>query len=75
MSRVFHKRRSGGFTLLELLIALAVTAAVVALMFAGFGAIGRSEERNQRVMERSERMLVVSQWLGRKFEDSAVKFF
>ena len=57
MSRVFHKRRSGGFTLLELLIALAVTAAVVALMFAGFGAIGRSEERNQRVMERSERML------------------
>ena len=68
MSRVFHKRRSGGFTLLELLIALAVTAAVVALMFAGFGAIGRSEERNQRVMERSERMLVVSQWLGRKFD-------
>eukprot|EP01041_Mallomonas_annulata_P027291 gene27291-48847_t len=68
MSRVFHKRRSGGFTLLELLIALAVTAAVVALMFAGFGTIGRSEERNQRVMERSERMLVVSQWLGRKFD-------
>lgn len=59
---------SRGFTLLELLIALAVTAAVVALMFAGFGTIGRSEERNQRVMERSERMLVVSQWLGRKFD-------
>ncbi|MDD2176772.1 prepilin-type N-terminal cleavage/methylation domain-containing protein [Acidovorax sp. D2M1] len=57
-----------GFTLLELLIALAVTAAVVALMFAGFGTIGRAEERNQRVMERSERILVVSQWLGRKFD-------
>lgn len=70
MSRVFKasERASRGFTLLELLIALAVTAAVVALMFAGFGTIGRSEERNQRVMERSERMLVVSQWLGRKFD-------
>ena len=62
------KNASAGFTLLELLIALAVTTAVVALMFAGFGMIGRSEERNQRVMERSERMLVVSQWLGRKFD-------
>lgn len=60
--------KSLGFTLLELLIALAVTAAVVALMFAGFGVIGRSEERNQRVMDRSERMLVVGQWLGRKFD-------
>jgi len=59
---------SRGFTLLELLIGLAVTAAVVALMFAGVGVIGRSEERNHRVIERSERMLVVSQWLGRKFD-------
>jgi general secretion pathway protein J len=67
MSSILQKR-SRGFTLLELLIALAVTAAVVTLMFAGFGVIGRSEERNQRVMDRSERMLVVSQWLGRKFD-------
>lgn len=78
-------RRAGGFTLLELLIALAVTAAVVALMFAGFGVLGRSEERNQRGMDRTERMLVVTQWLGRKFdglrllsrrdENSFVNFF
>jgi general secretion pathway protein J len=67
VSPAFQKS-SRGFTLLELLIALAVTAAVVALMFAGVGVIGRSEERNQRVIERSERMLVVSQWLGRKFD-------
>lgn len=66
--RRLSTKNARGFTLLELLIALAVTAAVVALMFAGFGAIGRAEERNQRVMERSERMLVVSQWLGRKFD-------
>ncbi|KRD42326.1 general secretion pathway protein GspJ [Acidovorax sp. Root275] len=62
------RKSSRGFTLLELLIALAVTSAVVALMFAGVGVIGRSQERNQRVIERSERMLVVSQWLGRKFD-------
>jgi len=67
MSRAFRKT-SRGFTLLELLIALAVTAAVVALMFAGVGVIGRSTERSQRVIERSERMMVVSQWLGRKFD-------
>ncbi|MBT9443121.1 MAG: prepilin-type N-terminal cleavage/methylation domain-containing protein [Acidovorax sp.] len=67
MTHSFRKTYRG-FTLLELLVALAVTSAVVALMFAGVGVIGRSEERNQRVIERSERMLVVSQWLGRKFD-------
>jgi general secretion pathway protein J len=79
MSRVLP-RSSRGFTLLELLIALAVTSAVVALMFAGVGVIGRSEERNQRVIERSERMLVVSQFdtlrlLGRREGAGFVNFF
>lgn len=63
-----YRSRHRGFTLLELLIALAVTAAVVALVFAGFGVIGRTEDRNQRLMDRSERMMVVGQWLGRKFD-------
>ncbi|MGP1629182.1 MAG: PulJ/GspJ family protein, partial [Giesbergeria sp.] len=57
------RRSQVGFTLLELLIALVITAAVVTLMFAGFALIGRSEDRNQRLMDRSEHMLVVSQWL------------
>ena len=57
-----------GFTLLELLIALGVTAMVVALVFAGFGLIGRTEERNQAGMERAEQMQVVYQWLTRKFD-------
>lgn len=60
--------RQIGFTLLELLIALAITTAVVGLIFAGFGVIGRTEERNQRVLDRAERMLVVGQWLTRKFD-------
>ena len=62
------RRLQSGFTLLELLIALAITAAVVILMFAGFALIGKSEDRNQQLMDRSEHMLVVSQWLGRKFD-------
>lgn len=66
--RSTYRSRHRGFTLLELLIALAVTAAVVALVFAGFGVIGRTEDRNQRLMDRSERMMVVGQWLGRKFD-------
>lgn len=60
-----HRR---GFTLLELLIALAVTSLVVTLAFAGFGLLGRAEDRSQAAIERSERMLLVSQWLGRKFD-------
>lgn len=63
-----RKQRQAGFTLLELLIALSITTAVVALVFAGFGVIGRTEERNQRLIDRAERMLVTSQWLGRKMD-------
>ena len=67
MKRVKNLRQTG-FTLLELLVALAITTAVVGLVFAGFGVIGRTEERNQRTLDRAERMLVVGQWLVRKFD-------
>ncbi len=60
--------RARGFTLLELLIALGVTTLVLALLFSGFGLIGRTEDRNQARIERAERMFVVSQWLGRKLD-------
>ncbi|MFD1710188.1 prepilin-type N-terminal cleavage/methylation domain-containing protein [Ottowia sp. GY511] len=63
-----HARPARGFTLLELLIALGVTALVVALVFTAFGLIGRTEERNQATMDRAEQMLVVSQWLTRKLD-------
>lgn len=61
-------RHPRGFTLLELLVALAVTSLVVALAFAGFGLIGRSDERNRTAIEHTDRVLLVSQWLARKFE-------
>lgn len=57
-----------GFTLLELLIALAVTALVVTLLFSGYGFIGRAEDRNQAQLERTETMLLASHWLQRKLE-------
>lgn len=60
--------RQSGFTLIELLIALAITTTVVALVFAGFGLIGRTEERNQRLIDRAERMAVTVRWLGGKFD-------
>lgn len=60
--------RARGFTLLELLIALAVTALVVVLLFSGYGLIGRSEDRNQAQLDRGENMLLVSDWLQRKLQ-------
>lgn len=63
-----YRTLQSGFTLIELLVGLAITAALVGLVFAGFGVIGRAEERSQRIMDRAEHMLVVSQWLGRKFD-------
>ncbi|MCK9516528.1 MAG: prepilin-type N-terminal cleavage/methylation domain-containing protein [Ottowia sp.] len=60
--------RPRGFTLLELLIALAVTALVVALLFSGYAMIGRAEDRNQQQIDRGENMLLVSGWLQRKLE-------
>ena len=64
----FRHPAARGFTLLELLIALSVTGLVIALVFSAFGMIGRSEDRNQATIERAEHMLVVSQWLARKFD-------
>lgn len=63
-------RRGGqrGFTLVELLVALLVTAAVASLVFASFGLVGRAQEKSQGVLDRAERMLLVSQWLTHKLE-------
>jgi len=67
-SAMTRPQQQGGFSLIELMVALMVTMAIVALVFAGVSVIGRSTERNQQVMERAQRMLVVGQWLGRKFD-------
>jgi len=60
--------RHAGFTLLELLIALAITAATVALAFATYGVIGRTEQRANELIARTEHIQSVHNWLQRKLE-------
>lgn len=65
----FSKRiTTAGFTLLELLVALAITGAAVALVFATYGVIARTEQRNQLVISRVDRMQAVHDWLQSKLE-------
>ena len=60
--------RSAGFTLVELLIALALTALVLAAAFAAFGLIGRSTDTATLLRDRSERMMLVERFLRSKLE-------
>ena len=60
--------RSAGFTLVELLIALALTALVLAAAFAAFGLIGRSTDTATLLRDRSERMMLVERFLRDKLE-------
>lgn len=57
-----------GFTLLELLIALAITATTVALIFATYGVMGRTEQRTHDAIARAEHIQTVHLWLQRKLE-------
>lgn len=61
-------RRQVGFTLLELLIALAITGSTVALVFATYGVIGRTEQRVHDAVARTEHIQAVHNWLQRKLE-------
>lgn len=61
-------QRQRGFTLLELLIALAVTVAVVALLFAGYAMIGRIQGRSEQLLNRAALMQQTDQWLAGKFD-------
>lgn len=62
------RARQAGLTLLELLIALAITGATVGLVFATYGVIGRTEQRVQQTIARTEQMQAVHHWLQRKLE-------
>jgi general secretion pathway protein J len=57
-----------GFTLLELLIALAITAAALALVFATFATLGRTEQRVQRELARTQHIRAAYDFLQRKIE-------
>lgn len=57
-----------GLTLLELLIALAITSSTVALVFATYNVVARTEHRAQGVLTHMEKMQAVHNWLQRKLE-------
>ena len=62
------RHTAAGFTLLELLVALAITGAAVALVFATYGIIARTEQRTQLVINRVDQMQAVHDWLQSKLE-------
>lgn len=62
------RQHQTGFTLLELLVALGITASTVALVFAAYGVIARTEQRAQQTVSRVEGIQSTHNWLQRKLE-------
>jgi general secretion pathway protein J len=60
-----RSRRQAGFTLLELLVALAVFAVVAALAYSGLDQVLRSEREIRQRAERLEALQRAVAWLGR----------
>ena len=60
------RRRSAGFTLIEVLLATVLLAAGLALGFATVRAAGASAQRGEAIAERNERIRAVSEFLRRR---------
>ena len=60
------RRRSSGFTLIEVLLATVLLAAGLALGFATVRAAGASAQRGEAIAERNERIRAVSEFLHRR---------
>lgn len=67
-SRSFRrKRESRGFTLIELLLATSILAAGLAIAFAALRTAGASVNSAEAMIERTERVRIVQQFLRRQF--------
>lgn len=60
------RRRSSGFTLIEVLLATVLLAAGLALGFATVRAAGATAQRGEAIAERNERIRAVSEFLRRR---------
>ena len=60
------RRRSSGFTLIEVLLATVLLASGLALGFATVRAAGASAQRGEAIAERNERIRAVSEFLRRR---------
>ena len=63
---IHARRRSSGFTLIEVLLATVLLAAGLALGFATVRAAGASAQRGEAIAERNERIRAVSEFLRRR---------
>ena len=63
---IHARRRSSGFTLIEVLLSTVLLAAGLALGFATVRAAGASAQRGEAIAERNERIRAVSEFLRRR---------
>ena len=63
---IHARRRSSGFTLIEVLLATVLLAAGLALGFATVRAAGAAAQRGEAIAERNERIRAVSEFLRRR---------
>ena len=63
---IHARRRSSGFTLIEVLLATVLLAARLALGFATVRAAGATAQRGEAIAERNERIRAVSEFLRRR---------
>ncbi len=63
---IHARRRSSGFTLIEVLLATVLLAAGLALGFATVRAAGATAQRGEAIAERNERIRAVSEFLRRR---------
>lgn len=59
--------RSRGFTLVELLVALSITALIMAMAYGGLASIGKQRERNGEAMKRLRQVQLAMDIMGRDF--------
>lgn len=65
-SAAFSKSPQGGFTLVELLLAVTLMSLLLALAYGGLSASTRSSERGQAILEQSSRLRITHQFLRRQ---------
>lgn len=66
------RRGSGGFTLLELLLALSIMTALIVLIFSAFQVGGRAWEKGERLIGKQQLLRVVPELIKRQVASFAV---
>ncbi|RFF29033.1 prepilin-type N-terminal cleavage/methylation domain-containing protein [Wenzhouxiangella sediminis] len=65
-----RRRRQGGFTLIEVLLAIALVSIIMAMAYGGFRASVRATKSGEEVIEQTNRLRVVQQFVRRQLMQS-----